>query len=243
MRNDKKMIFATLAVVFLVASTVSLTTSMPLSNNAIIAANKAANILGPSINVKEPLITATAAPGNSNPFNISVNVTQFASAIQSAESICGLKVSDFKIDTIKTPPMGAQVAIKSVTMVRNPDCNYLISLVPISNPGKQNTWWNGIYTLQLNYLKDGKQLASCKLNLPIDVLPGGDAKYWKAKGDALVVQKRLDEALWAYYKAVEIAPLDGETWCSIGSISKTLGYTSQSDQAFARAKQLGYNCN
>jgi len=243
MRNDKKIILATVAVVFLVASTVSLTTSMPLSNNVIRASNTAANILGPSINVQEPLITATAAPGNSEPFNISVNVTQFASAIQSSESICGLKVSDFKIDTIKTPLMGAQVAIKSVTMVRNPDCNYLISIIPLSNPGKQSTWRNGIYTLQLNYLKDGKQLASCELNLPLDEPLRGDTKYWKAKGDALVAQKRLDEALRAYDQAVQIDTSNGDAWCCIGSVSKTLGYTSQSDQALARAKQLGYNCN
>lgn len=237
-----KFILKNLAVVVFVASMISLTSSMPQLNNQAAASKLASNLLSPTINIQEPLITATAYPGNSKPFSICVSVSEISTSTQSAEDIPGLKSSNFKVETLSYPSNGAAVTIEDVTLMRRPESVYLISLIPASDSGKQSNWVEGTYTLQLDYLKDGNQLATRKFDLSLSQSEM-DADYWKRLGDGLKSQVRLDEALIAYDKSIQINPSSGEVWCDIGSVSRSLGDTSNSDRAFSRAKQLGMNCD
>lgn len=149
----------------------------------------------PSINV-EAIDTGQAASGNSNPVNLTVNVTQFSSGSGQAEAICGLDRFDFEIDTLEVPPGGKAARIMSVSpthdnfMYAPAPCSYLISIIPITDylnqgspdkpsPGKQNIWENGVYTLSLIYINEGYETASKAFSFTIgaDTLLGQAAKF------------------------------------------------------------------
>ncbi len=65
---------------------------------------------------------------------------------------------------------------------------------------------------------------------------------WKAlnsKGEALFSQGKYDEALQAYDKAIELVPDVSIVWTNKGHALKALGRTSESDVAYATARELG----
>ncbi len=178
MRNI--LIPACLAIIVLAAcfqSTALSSPNMDISQRSASAeAGSFALFYAPSINV-EAIDTGQAASGNSNPVNLTVNVTQFSSSSDQAEAICGLDIFDFEIDTLEVPPGGKAVSIMSVSptydnfMYAPAPCCYLISIIPITDylnqgspnkpsPGKQNTWENGVYTLSLTYLNEGYETVS-----------------------------------------------------------------------------------
>jgi Flp pilus assembly protein TadD len=53
-------------------------------------------------------------------------------------------------------------------------------------------------------------------------------------------QGKYDEAIQAYNKAIEIDPQDAYAWNNKGVALKSLGHTTESNEAFAKAKDLGY---
>jgi hypothetical protein len=153
--------------------------------SALTKAGTFASPSAPSINV-EAIDIGQAASGNSNPVNITVNVTNFFSDSNQAEAICGLDRFNFEIDTIEVPPDGTAVRIMSVSptyanfMYAPAACSYWISIIPITNylnqgspanpsPGKQNTWENGAYTLRLKYMNGGYETASKPFSFTIGV--------------------------------------------------------------------------
>lgn len=179
MRNI--LIPACLAIIVLAACFPSAVLSSPnLDISQRSASAKAGSFISssaPSINV-EAIDTEQAASGNSNPVNLTVNVTQFSSGSdQTAETICGLDRFDFEIDTLEVPPDGKAVRIMMVSpthgnfMYAHAPCSYSISIIPITDylnqgssnkpsPGKQNTWKSGVYTLSLIYMNDGYESVS-----------------------------------------------------------------------------------
>jgi hypothetical protein len=118
-----------------------------------------------------------AASGNSNPVNITVNVTELSSNSSISEAVCGLDRFNFEIDTLEVPPDGKALRIMMVNQ-ENPNfmyapapCSYRTSIVPISDyldqgspnkpsPSRQNVWANGLYTFRLRYLNDGSETIS-----------------------------------------------------------------------------------
>jgi hypothetical protein len=139
----------------------------------------------PSINV-EAIDIGKAASGNSNPVNLTVNVTGLSSASNQVETICGLDRFNFEIDTLEVPLDEKAVRIMSVSpthdnfMYATDACSYLISIIPITDylnqgspnkpsPAKQNTWENGVYTLRLRYMDEGYEIASKTISFTIGV--------------------------------------------------------------------------
>ena len=51
-------------------------------------------------------------------------------------------------------------------------------------------------------------------------------------------QGKYDEALQAYNQAISINPQDDDAWYNKGVALKALGRISESDAAFAKAKEL-----
>lgn len=158
-----KAILASIMIVVLAANIVSGATPLPnmaLNKQPVTART---DITVPAINLNG-INFGQAAPGNSWPVNLTVNVTQMGNGI------CNLNASNFKLDTITVPPNGSAVVIKSVTLAPHPNfmygsspCSYWVLVVPDNNHGRQNTWANGNYTLRLDYLNGGKQLAKSKV--------------------------------------------------------------------------------
>ena len=109
----------------------------------------------------------SATPGNSKEAAIDATVTQ------SGYFFCGLNAGNFILETLKTPPNGHDVVINSVgvaytsTKGGHSSCNYSINVAPASNQGGQYTWGNGTYNLQLDYIKDGQQLANKTFNFTV----------------------------------------------------------------------------
>jgi len=119
-----------------------------------------------SINVNQ-IDLMGAAPGNSYKAVINVNVTKLEGFV------CGLDINDFKLDTLKAPYHGQKIAIYSVRASAaargqpHAPCIYSMNIAPADNQGGQFTWGNGTYTLQLDYIKDGEQLANTKFNFTV----------------------------------------------------------------------------
>ncbi len=197
MRNI--LIPACLAIIILTACLASGVLSSPnldiSQNSALANAGSFASSPAPAINV-EAIDTGQAASGNSNPVNLTVNVTQLSSGSSQAEAICGLERFNFEIYTLEVPPDGKAVRIMMVSpthdnfMYAPAPCSYLISIIPITDylgqgspdkpsPGKQNTWKNGIYTLRLIYINDGYEIASKTFSFTIGAgtLLGQTAKF------------------------------------------------------------------
>jgi tetratricopeptide (TPR) repeat protein len=87
-------------------------------------------------------------------------------------------------------------------------------------------------------------------NKSIEMAPSefASAKAWIGKGKALDEMAKHDEAAKAYDAAInnldktlQQSPLDAETWYLKGNALKALGNNSKADDAFAKAKELGYN--
>jgi hypothetical protein len=108
-----------------------------------------------------------AAPGNSNGAVISVNVTELGGYA------CGLDINNFKLETLKAPYYGQNLAIKSVresAAVRgrpHAPCLYSIHVAPAGGQKGQYTWGQGTYTLDLAYIKNGRQLTNKTFNFTI----------------------------------------------------------------------------
>jgi hypothetical protein len=71
-------------------------------------------------------------------------------------------------------------------------------------------------------------------------LDPNDASAWKNKGLALSHQDKYDEAIQAYDEAIRLDPQDAYNWIYKGRVLKSLGLTTKADEAFAKAKELGY---
>lgn len=68
-----------------------------------------------------------------------------------------------------------------------------------------------------------------------------NAMAWKVKGVILSIKLgRHQESLEAFDRAIQIDPDDPEAWIGIGRILRTLGRSKDANDAFARAKGLGY---
>jgi len=191
---------ACLAIIVLTACLASGALSSPnldiSQKSALANAGSFASSSAPSINV-EAIDIGQAASGNSNPVNLTVNVTQLSSGSdQTAEAICGLERFNFEIYTLEVPPDGKAVRIMMVGpthdnfMYAPAPCRYLISIIPITDylnqgstdkpsPGKQNTWENGVYTLRLIYINEGYEIASKTFSFTIGAgtLLGQTAKF------------------------------------------------------------------
>ncbi len=62
----------------------------------------------------------------------------------------------------------------------------------------------------------------------------------ETKGYLLEGLGRNEDALQAYDMAIKLSPEKGGLWYSKGGVLKTLGRNSEADDAFAKAKDLGY---
>jgi hypothetical protein len=105
-----------------------------------------------------------AAAGNSKEAVIEVNVTELGGYA------CGLDINNFRLETLKAPYHGQKIAIYSVrssaVAIGHPHapCIYSINVAPAGNQGGQYTWGEGAYNLQLDYIKNGRQLANKTFN-------------------------------------------------------------------------------
>ncbi len=64
---------------------------------------------------------------------------------------------------------------------------------------------------------------------------------WKIKGVLLWRElKKYDEAVDAFDKALQINPKDPLTWMNKGDALKALGREAEADEAYAKARELGY---
>ena len=141
----------------------------------IVLAMLATNIVGSipvtsvfthSINVNR-IDPMGAAPGNANKAAIEISVKQLG------DFICGLNVDNFILNTLKTPSYDQNLTIYSVgssSASRGGGysaCNYSINVAPASDQGRQYTWEDGTYILQLNYIKNGRQLANETFNFTV----------------------------------------------------------------------------
>lgn len=174
------LISACLAIIVLTACLASGVLSSPnldiSQKSALAEAGTFAPSSIPSINI-ETIDTGQAASGNSNSVNLTVNVTEFSSASNQAEAICGLSRFNFEIDMLEVPLDGKAARIMSVSPTHDNSiyapapCSYWISIIPITDylnqgsphkpsPAKQNTWKNGVYKLRLRYMNEGYEIAS-----------------------------------------------------------------------------------
>jgi len=111
-----------------------------------------------------------AAAGNSDQVFVGIEVTQ------SGTDIMELDNANFQIEPLFVPAFGPGVRISSVEEVTDAVHFYVLDLIPDqickSNdypakapaPCKQLTWMPGDYSLKLNYIAGGKELA----NTPVD---------------------------------------------------------------------------
>lgn len=95
----------------------------------------------------------------------------------------------------------------------------------------------------LNYYYQGKYIEAIDAyDQAINLDPNGTQTWqaWKGKGDVLYAQEKYKEAIIAYDKAITLRPENGMTWAYKGDALKQLGKTNESDEAFAKAKELGF---
>jgi tetratricopeptide (TPR) repeat protein len=64
---------------------------------------------------------------------------------------------------------------------------------------------------------------------------------WYNKGSALGRQGKYDEAIKCLDEAIRLDPNRASAWYNKGTALKLLGETSESNAAYAKAKELGYN--
>jgi len=75
-----------------------------------------------------------------------------------------------------------------------------------------------------------------ELNISKVQLPGD----WNNKGSALGRQGKYDEAIKCFDEAIRLDPNRASAWYNKGTALKLLGKTSESNAAYAKAKELGY---
>jgi len=109
----------------------------------------------------------SAAPGNSEPVTIAVNVL----STLYPQGICGLDKSNFKIE-VPTHGFGyTAIVIKNVlgissVAVGTPiSCSYVVQIAPGIYQGKQYKWANSPGAFNLYYFKGGNQIAFATFNL------------------------------------------------------------------------------
>jgi hypothetical protein len=142
-----------LVFIVLLILAVSMVDAVPLVakfSNPMIKPSVNPQLLAPSIHVNLIKI-APAAPGNSKPISVSVNVT----SLVTQEDICGLNASNFKIDG---PATITDVYPISAVAVNQPmTCDYWLSIAPTS------PWVTGTNALKLDYIQGGKPIANTTL--------------------------------------------------------------------------------
>lgn len=118
--------------------------------NSIVKPSFNPQLFAPYIHVNLIKI-APAAPGNTKPVNVSVNVTSRVTQ----QDICGLNASNFKIEG---PAQISNVFPISAVAINQPmTCDYWLSVVPNS------PWVTGVQALKLDYVQGGKQLSNVTL--------------------------------------------------------------------------------
>ncbi|RQW78448.1 MAG: tetratricopeptide repeat protein, partial [Methanothrix sp.] len=65
--------------------------------------------------------------------------------------------------------------------------------------------------------------------------------FWMSKGWTLLAHSDNDAALTAFEKGITLNPEDGSAWFFKGDALKALGRQSEADEAYAEARELGYN--
>ena len=107
-----------------------------------------------------------AAAGNSNNVAIDISIGQFENFL------CGLNEDNFIINTLSAPLDGHNASIYSVgasstSRGGSPSCNYSINIAPARYQDNQYLWGDGNYTFQIDYVRNGQQLANKTFNLTI----------------------------------------------------------------------------
>ncbi|MFZ2470332.1 MAG: TIR domain-containing protein [Methanothrix sp.] len=64
--------------------------------------------------------------------------------------------------------------------------------------------------------------------------------FWKGKGDGSYFGRCYADALKAYNEAIKLDPNNADFWNSKGNALKKLGLTIEANEAYAKAKELGY---
>lgn len=109
----------------------------------------------------------SAAPGNSEPVTIAVNVL----STLYPQGICGLDKSNFKIEVPTHGFVYTAIVIKNVlgissVAVGTPiSCSYGVQIAPGIYQGKQYKWANSPGAFNLYYFKGGNQIAIATFNL------------------------------------------------------------------------------
>ena len=107
-------------------------------------------LFAPYINVNL-IKVAPAAPGNSKPVSVSVNVTSRVTH----RDICGLNASNFKMEG---PAHISNIyPISAVALNQSMTCDYWLSIVPTS------PWVIGTHAFKLDYIQGGEQLSNVTL--------------------------------------------------------------------------------
>ena len=65
-----------------------------------------------------------------------------------------------------------------------------------------------------------------------------DYVAWFNKGNALLIQKRYEEAIECYDKVIRLNPEDYHAWHNKGESLKELGRDDKAEECFAKAKEL-----
>lgn len=143
-------VYLTIIVVLFLA--LSMVNAVPLANkiSSTVIKPVSPQIIAPYIHVNL-INVAPAAPGNSKPVNVSVNVVSRITQ----RDICGLNASNFMIEG---PAHISNVYPISAVAVNQPmTCDYWLSIVPTS------PWVTGIHAFKLDYIQGGKQIANTTL--------------------------------------------------------------------------------
>lgn len=104
-----------------------------------------------------------------------------------------------------------------------------------------NSWYEKGQKMQENgYYLDADNAYAQAIAMSPD-----NATLWAAKGLALIQLKRYEEAISAYDEALGLYPdsardLIAQAWKLKGDALRSLNRSSESDAAFARARDLGY---
>ncbi len=80
--------------------------------------------------------------------------------------------------------------------------------------------------------------------MAFDNATSADPKFemaWKMKGVILASElRRYDEAVVAFDGALQVNPNDAQVWSLKGDALKASGHQAEADEAYAQAKELGY---
>ncbi len=68
------------------------------------------------------------------------------------------------------------------------------------------------------------------------------AGNWLKKGLELTANRSYEDAITAYDIAIQMNPENAEAWHYIGEAFEAIGRTTEAEEAFESAKELGYQC-